>query len=149
MLLPVLLPNTERPLDSNQLRVFRPGSQVSRVSQVVAHLKISFFWWSGSLHQCHLERDGGDDEVDVPALLSRLHFTLETPQPRVERVPEGFFKFESQLRPHLVPEARTLEPCSLASFTMFCTPSTVLGKNVLTVTLFKMVVPQLSKVSSM
>ena len=86
VLLSVLLPNTERSLDSNELRIFRPGSQVSRVSKVVAHLKVSFFW-SGSLHQCHLERDGGDDEVDVPALLSRLHFTLEAPQPRVERVP--------------------------------------------------------------
>ena len=40
VLLPILLPNTERPLDSHQLRVFWPASQVPCIGQVVAHLGV-------------------------------------------------------------------------------------------------------------
>ena len=35
----------------------------------------------------HLKRNGGDDEVNVPTLLARLHLTLQPPQPWVEGVP--------------------------------------------------------------
>ena len=40
MLLPILFPNTERPLDSHQLRVFWPATQVPCISKVVADLGV-------------------------------------------------------------------------------------------------------------
>ena len=152
VLLPILLPNTERSVDSHQLRVFWPATQVPCISQVVADLSVlSHFSVDGGWCMHHLKGNGGDDEVDVPTLLSWLHLTLQPPQPWVKGVPRIFTALNKNkyIKFHLVPDALTLDPCSLASLTMFCTPSTVLGKKVLTVTLVSRVVPQLSKVSSM